>query len=992
MPDRDVRKEVRFAVVMYGGVSLAIYINGVVQELFRMVRATAADPHKGEEFLLLPDEELSGTERVYRQLGRMLGEGEQKGKPLRPKDPVRTSFVVDILSGSSAGGINAVYLAKALANGQNIDQLSKLWTDEGDIMKLINDEESVKQVDGLAFQRPPRSLLNGKRMYRKLLEALDGMKEGKRSEAETISPYVEELDLFVTATDFYGLPVPLRLASGVVKERRHRNVYQLRYSHKFADRVPNDSFSKKDPLDPNDFLAENDPFLAFAARSTSAFPFAFDPIELADTKAMLETAPGYRDLQDAERNPERWRKFFPAYQQRLDLPKRAFVDGGYLDNKPFSYATDAVASRSSSVPVDRKLFYIEPSPEHIEDLGQDGDVPNAIDNVAAALSSLPRYEPIREDLQRILAHNRLVERVDRILSGMEDDAQNGTQSEPPAPRGTAHAGYRGLKIEALTYEIAKMITRTAKFDVQSDEFLAIRYLVRAWREAHFPNNEEFLERYDLVYLLRRLSFVLKKIDQLYDMEDKTARILTSKPETDEDNKAFRDKLINLRADLSEVYATLYRTREELATPEPKNPLTGAVEDTRLDPENLIKLLEEPTEEARYEKAKYIVSESTKEAAFRALASALENFIGPRIEDAIVKCREILDSPQPDEGSQRFATIARDSARHYYDSFERYDTISYPILYATEVGEEIDQVEVFRISPQDAPSLIDERDPDERRRKLAGTALKGFGAFLDHDWRRNDILWGRLDGAERIITTLLPDASQETERTERIREAQLEILADALKNPDRFSGLLVDAMTTTGSAEPSEDTLRELAEHTRSGNFPLEGQALLDSFGANYKVDRQMNRKTALQALARSSWVVGGMLEDIAGGGAGRGPAVWLARLGAIFWRLVEVSVPGSRRNLTLRRQLRWLYIFETLLIVAGIFVNWLVALFGVVALIATAAVHAGTQALGAYIRRRRRWRWWLAPIAGIVVLTTVAIILLTVLGAYHLWVDYLSGA
>jgi hypothetical protein len=34
-------REVRFAVVIYGGVSLAVYINGVVQELLRMVRSTA---------------------------------------------------------------------------------------------------------------------------------------------------------------------------------------------------------------------------------------------------------------------------------------------------------------------------------------------------------------------------------------------------------------------------------------------------------------------------------------------------------------------------------------------------------------------------------------------------------------------------------------------------------------------------------------------------------------------------------------------------------------------------------------------------------------------------------------------------------------------------------------------------------------------------------------------------------------------------------------
>jgi len=33
-------------------------------------------------------------------------------------------FVIDILSGSSAGGINGVYLAKAIANRQEIDVLA----------------------------------------------------------------------------------------------------------------------------------------------------------------------------------------------------------------------------------------------------------------------------------------------------------------------------------------------------------------------------------------------------------------------------------------------------------------------------------------------------------------------------------------------------------------------------------------------------------------------------------------------------------------------------------------------------------------------------------------------------------------------------------------------------------------------------------------------------------------------------------------------------
>lgn len=43
----------------------------------------------------------------------------------------------------------------------------------------------------------------------------------------------------------------------------------------------------------------------------------------------------------------------------------------------------------------------------------------------AGLSSLPRYETIVEDLTRLLERNRLVERLDHIMRGMEKDLTYG---------------------------------------------------------------------------------------------------------------------------------------------------------------------------------------------------------------------------------------------------------------------------------------------------------------------------------------------------------------------------------------------------------------------------------------------------------------------------------------------------------------------------------------------------------------------------------------
>src|ERR1700689_3936587 len=77
----QMEREVRFALVLYGGVSLAVYMNGVTQEFLHLVRSTAADAPAG------------GIEAVYKELAAI----------------ANARFVVDIASGSSAGAINAIF-------------------------------------------------------------------------------------------------------------------------------------------------------------------------------------------------------------------------------------------------------------------------------------------------------------------------------------------------------------------------------------------------------------------------------------------------------------------------------------------------------------------------------------------------------------------------------------------------------------------------------------------------------------------------------------------------------------------------------------------------------------------------------------------------------------------------------------------------------------------------------------------------------------------
>jgi len=56
-------RELRLAIVLYGGVSLAIYMHGTTKELHRLVKASALEDRGA-------DAEETPSERVYRELLR----------------------------------------------------------------------------------------------------------------------------------------------------------------------------------------------------------------------------------------------------------------------------------------------------------------------------------------------------------------------------------------------------------------------------------------------------------------------------------------------------------------------------------------------------------------------------------------------------------------------------------------------------------------------------------------------------------------------------------------------------------------------------------------------------------------------------------------------------------------------------------------------------------------------------------------------------------
>ncbi|CAG1000124.1 partial putative membrane protein, partial [Anaerolineales bacterium] len=818
-----LEKETRFAVVMYGGVSLAIYIYGVTKELYSMVRATARQVGDESHYLLRTDQ-LSASEKVYRRLGENL----------------RTRFVIDILSGTSAGGINAVYLAKALANGQSIEGLKDIWLDQGDITKLINDRKS--EVPGLGTQNPPLSLLNSQRMYFHLLKALHEMESGGTVPVSNeLSPFVNELDLFITATDIRGLTVDLPVANAHVRESRFRNIFRFHYSTR--DAAGKETESETEKVYSNDFEKGNNPFLAYVARCTSSFPFAFEPMQLEDIKSTLQT----KEFEEYKYKPEKWSAFYKDYEKAGDdFPRRSFGDGGYLDNKPFSYATEALLRRRADQLIDRKLIYIDPSPEYPQNVDA-SEKPDAFQNVMAALLSIPRYEPIREDLEKVVERNQLIQRVNRIIgsinlvSVLDKRDVKGWQSDPKGWAekyfdnellewfGVSYATYHQLRVSCIMEDWKSAILRAWNWAETGKQAENLGALLEGWRHDRYATDpqlskthrseNDILFRLDSTWRMRRLLFLQNIINKLLravysfdgrisldeqeEILEEAGQIIKASGLKLDFAKLDRDKAITelteIKKRINDAYGYLrargrrLRSQSLLEKPQSDEQLQVYVNELS----GLKKYLEEPSGGAGQTRLDELAGalESTsanktklKEAFDRierlscALSEHLPNpkrtgYICQSLSLVSRKVRSALGSKPFKKGKKDTRTPLQKCLSYYHDRFEYYDMLIFPVYYGTGV-EESDEVEIIRISPKDATNLFNENKKGEK--KLAGTALANFGAFFDREWRENDMMWGRLDSAESLVKAV---QRGDTDRDELIEELHRAILQDELTSRD-----------------------------------------------------------------------------------------------------------------------------------------------------------------------------------------------------------------
>ncbi len=720
-------KELRLALICYGGVSLAIYMHGVTREIWHLLRASRAY-HDGTP----PG---AGSEGVYRDIIA----------DMEAKSGVKLRVLSDIIAGSSAGGINGIFLAQAIVTGQSLEPLTDLWLENADVDTLLDPDarplsrftkfwampiawmilrrrggmidrtvasETQEEV-ALKLSRFVRARwfappFGGGVFSRLLLDALETM--AASNAGAKLLPNNQPLDLFVTVTDFNGHDQMLRLNSpALVTEAEHRLTID------FSTRGRSD-------------LAAI-PELIFAARATASFPGAFPPFSARELDRLLD-----------ERNIE-W-PGREAFLKRI-LPQQfaagvaedtMLIDGSVLANAPFNQAIGALRNRPARREVDRRFVYIDPKPGRPsfrfgKRSGDDSarKPPGFFATIFGATSNIPREQPIRDSLERITGRSDRIKRMRHVIDSLRGEVEETVEamlgktwflSQPTPARmqkwrqsaqekaivaaGFSYQAYGHLKLAGVVDDIVATARRAWPegspehyHDLRAAIWGEMRrrgldHVARASGKGASPESVAFFRHHDLRFRIRRLRFMARhlteQVEHISDVPVETIAIM-------------RDA----------IYASLARfldleTAEFLGAD-----FAIAVQEGVSNPVGMIDFL----------------------AGQRALESADFAVDG-------TLCAAMLDLP----------VDARRTMMLGYLGYALYDIATLPLL-QDEGFDEFDPVKVDRISPDDAPTIRS----GGAAATLKGIEFNNFGAFFSRAYRENDYLWGRLHGVDRLIDIL-----------------------------------------------------------------------------------------------------------------------------------------------------------------------------------------------------------------------------------------------
>lgn len=716
-------KEIRLALVCYGGVSLAVYMHGIVKEIWKLLQASRAcnDDDRSS---------LSDTALVYAELLDTVA------------PQLRLRVMSDIIAGASAGGINGIFLAHAITTGADMEPLRDLWLEYADIETLLDpharpssaltklwasplawamarrQDPSINELVEASARDEVRKKLShfvrarwfeppfgGETFTGLLLDAFDAMDAGQKG--PVLIPAGQPLDLFVTVTDLYGHPEALSLHSPPrVEETEHRLII---------------SFSGDNP---GDKPLSDTASLLYAARATASFPGAFPPFQVSELDQVL--AERKRDWPERESFLSR---IFPGRTTAGLSPEDAqLIDGSVLANAPFRPAIDALRHRPAHREVDRRFIYIDPKPGRRSiSLRGSKNHPGFFSTILKSLSDLPREQPIRDNLEAIERLSSRVLSMRRIINGMRPEVDAAIERElggtffldrPTTSRlaswrakaqttaardaGFAFSAYGHQKLAGILEELIPVLLQAAGHDVRP-EADRMRDRLYRWADEHGLNHVadgrsgatteaiRFFRCFDVGFRIRRLRLLGRRLVEMGS--DPTADVQSL--------DTARETVYECLA----PFLALRRTNSLIA---------------KLGP----------------------ISIDTPEELAEAIA---------RLGDLMNL--SALDAEADERLSTAFLDLAdkrdRRQLLYSYLGFPFFDIATLPLLQG-EGLDEFDPVKVDRIAPDDATTIR----AGGAEATLKGIEFNSFGAFFSRAYRENDYLWGRLHGAERLIDIII----------------------------------------------------------------------------------------------------------------------------------------------------------------------------------------------------------------------------------------------
>ena len=771
------QKELRISLICYGGISLAVYMHGVTKELWKLSRASR-DFLSGEAC-------TEGTECTYH---RLLSHVQQQ-------HGVRLRVLTDIVAGASAGGINGVFLAQAIHSGQSLEPLTRLWLDRADVDVLLDPDarpwsrfakmwampivwwvlrrpgnvvsasvaketrtEVRAKLSRLIRSRWFEPPFGGIGFSRLLAEAFDAMAQSEAG--PPLLPAGHPIDLFVTATDFKGHLETLRLHSPpLVQESEHR------MSIGFHAVTPGAGGHGMAPVTE----------LVFATRATASFPGAFPALQVAEIDALAA------ERDDAWPSRDNFLvRIMPRRRRKGEAEAVALIDGSVLVNAPFADAMAVLRDRPAHREVDRRFVYIDPRPDRIGGLERDDPrPPGFFSTIFGSLSSIPREQPVRDNLEALARQSSEMARLRNIVEALRPEVEQAVEKlfgrtlffDNPTPKrlaawrakahqaaaeraGFAYHGYGQVKFAGVVDMLAQAIHAAApELMLATGEpiahhlsaHLASRGLdhLAASRGAGASNDAiAFFKLHDLPFRIRRLRLLARRLTQDWDGDSDVGEAARERAR----DAVYGALGLYFNRDASDSLGDDFPALAARVFDDPESVLAGIAARRQLPQTDLL--------------------------VDAMMASALAEMPAPLR-------RQVL---------------------HAYLGFPFYDTVTLPLLRG-EGMTEFDPVKVDRISPDDARSIRAGGTHDT----LRGVEFYNFGAFFSRAYRENDYLWGRLHGAERMIdlvASALPDNMTLSAEEMALfkREAFLAILDDEegrlMADPSLVAGVRAEVLGET----------------------------------------------------------------------------------------------------------------------------------------------------------------------------------------------------